>query len=639
MTINNQTNQLQVQKGGYVGQILRVDLTSGKLFEEPLPDTSILRKYLGCWGLALHYLYEMVPPGIDALDSENPLIFMTAPLTGVALTGATNITLATKNFNTGFTVGRSHTHGWFGTILKQAGYDGIIITGKSDKPVYLWIHNRQFELRDAGHLWGKKDSVETEDILLEEMGGSPDTNNASVACLGPAGENLVAGAMICNDKNHSFSHSGVGAVMGSKKLKAIAVFGDQPIPIADPEKFAAVRKEWFEKFKIPTHHGWNILAKSEMKKGDYRHRAATSGFCGKNFLENNLSEFGIGLSQQEWIRRPCHKCAIGCTYDVKVQTGPFKGEYSTAGPGGEPYEAAGAVMRILDPGSYIHIADLYDRLGIECSMAGCSIAMVIEAYEKGILTKEDTDGLELKWGDVNVAETLLRKMVTREGFIGQTLALGIKKAAAKIGGETPNFAVNIKGAAMNLHDWRSKWGILFSQITGSGASWAAGGADNYVEPDAGYPELTDRFGWRGKPMETKMTGIIKFMNDCTGMCMSTSWGTDEIRRMNADSVNAVTGWDMTRDEMGALGLRVMHLERAFNIRHGLKPEDDWIITPRLIDPPLNGPAMGKSMKPNLEGMVNEYNRLMGWDEKTGKPWRSSLKASGLDDVIEDMWGK
>jgi len=619
--------------GGYFNKVLRVDLSSGDIREEPLPGPDILKKYIGCWGLGLRYLYDMVPPGIKASDPGNPMIFMNGPLTGLNMPGATNITLSTKNFDTDFTVGRSHTHGRFGRLLKFAGYDGLIVTGKSERPVYLWIDNGKSELREAGHLWGKKDSHDTEDAVKEEV----ENEKASVAAIGPAGENLCAGGMICNDKNHSFSHCGVGSVMGAKHLKAIAVFGNQPIPLADHDRVKAMKKEWLKRMKSGGHFGWDHLRANDLKMGDYRPRAAKSGFAGKNLLQNELTEFGLGLSQQEWTRKPCPSCPIGCTWDVKVTTGPYTGYYSTAGPGGEPYEGSGAILGITEPGSYIYLADLYDRLGIECSMAGCTMAMAIEAYERGLITKEDTGGLELKWGDVKAAEALLNKMVYREG-IGDILALGVKKAAEIIGGDAPSFAVNIKGSSMNLHDWRSFWGVLFSQIVGSGASWTATGADDFcAEPDAGFPKKTAPFDVRVKPLEAKMTGIIKFMNDCCGLCMLNTWGTPDVLQLSADSINAATGWDLTKQDMFELGFRVMHLERAFNVRHGLKPEDDWNVTPRLIDPPLDGPAKGKSMKPYLVGMVKEYYRLMGWDEKTGKPWRSTLKDSGLEDLIVDLW--
>jgi len=619
--------------GGYLGKIIKVDLTSGNIGIESLPGPEVLKKFIGCWGLGLQYLYDMVPPGIQASDPENPLIFMTGPLTGLNLPGATNITIATKNFNTGFTVGRSHSHGNFGRLVKFAGYDGLIVTGKSDKPVYLWIENDKIKLRDAGHIWGQKDSHDTEDVIKAEVGNE----KASVAAIGPAGENLCAGGMICNDKNHSFSHCGVGSIMGSKHLKAIAVFGDRPIPLADRDKVRFMKKEWLKRMREPGHFGYTHLRANDLKMGDYRPRALKSGFAGKNLLQNELNEFGIGLSQQEWTRRPCPSCPIGCTWDVSVTSGPYAGYYSTAGPGGEPYEGSGAILGITEAGSYIYLADQYDRLGIECSMAGCTMAMAIEAYEKGLITKEQTDGLELKWGDVKVAEALLNKIVRREG-IGDTLALGMKRAAEIIGGDAPSFAINIKGSAMNLHDWRSFWGVLFSQIVGSGASWTATGADDFCpEPDAGYPQKTDPFDISSKPLEAKMTGIIKFMNDCCGLCMLNTWGTKDVLQLSADSINAVTGWDLARDDMFELGYRVMHLERAFNIRHGLTPEDDWNVTPRLIDPPLDGPAKGKSMKPYLVGMVKEYYRLMEWDEKTGKPWRSTLRKADLEDVIKDLW--
>ena len=248
-------------------------------------------------------------PEPSAVDPENPMIFMTGPLTGLRLPGATNVTLATKNYNTGFTVGRSHTHGWWGRNMKFAGFDGIIITGKSDKPVYLSIHNGKAELRDASHLWGKVDSHDAEDVIKEEL-NNPD---ASVAAIGPVGENLVVGGMICNDKNHSFSHSGGGSVMGSKNLKAIAIYGNQPIPVADPERLKAVMKDWIAQMKRPGHFGYYVLRDDSLKKGDYRHRAATTGFCGKNFLENELTEFGIGIHEQEHIKRPCPGCFVGCT--------------------------------------------------------------------------------------------------------------------------------------------------------------------------------------------------------------------------------------------------------------------------------------------------------------------------------------
>jgi aldehyde:ferredoxin oxidoreductase len=625
---------MSTRKGGYMGKILRVDLSNRKTSDEGLPSDDVLRKYIGCWGLSLRYLYDMLPPGYTATDPENPMIFTTAPLTGLPLPGATNTTLATKNFDTGFTVGRSHTHDKFGDLMKAAGYDGVIITGKSEKPVYLWIHDDKAELRDAKHLWGKTDTHETEDAIQGELGSS----KISVAAIGPCGENLVAGGAIMNDKNHGFCHCGVGSVMGSKKLKAIAIYGEKPVPVANPDKLASLRKEWLgERMKHAGHTGWTLMRNQFLRKNEYRGRLKEAGFCGKNFRINQLVEFGLGWAKQKYSPKPCPRCPIGCPYDVEVTTGPHKGFVATVSGGGEALEGAGSILEITEPGTIYYLTDLYDRLGIEGSVAGCTIAMAIEAYERGLITSEDTDGLELKWGDGEVAETLVRRMVHREGF-GEILAHGIKEAAELIGGNAPSFAVHIKGTGMSLHDWRATWGVLLGQIVGSGAGWPAPGADLFgVQPDAGYPEKTNGLDPRIKPMEAKQTGIIKFLNDSTGFCMFTTWGFLDVLPLLADTLNAATGWGYTPEELRDVGERLMHLERAFNVRHGLRPEDDWTVPDRLVSAPDGGPAQGISIKPYLEGMVKEYHRLMGWDPKTGKPYRSVLKRVGLDDVIKDLW--
>jgi len=619
-------------KGGYVGKILRIDLSSRRIEESGLPNDEVLKKYIGCWGLALKYLYDMLPPGYRATDPENPLIFMTGPLTSRHLPGATNITLATKNFNTGFTVGRSHTHGTFGILMKSAGYDGLIITGQSDKPVYLWINNGKAEIRDAGRLWGKKDTHETEDTIKEELGNS----KISVAGIGPAGENLIAGGAIMNDRNHGFCHSGVGSVMGSKRLKAIAVFGDGSIPVADSERLASLRKEWLGRLSEPGHISPPLKDQSRFK-ADYRKMLQLAGFCGKNFRTNQLVEFGLGWSKHKFTAKPCPGCPIGCPYDVEITSGPHNGYVATLCGGSEGLEAGGSVLEITEPGSCFYLCDIYDRLGIEASMAGCTLAMAIEAYEKGLLTAKDTDGLALKWGDDKVAEALVRKMVSREGF-GQILAHGVRQAAELIGGDAPSYAINIKGSAMNLHDWRSAWGMLLGQIVGSGAGWPAPGADFFAtQADAGYPEFTGRFDHRSKPMEVRRTGIIKFLIDSTGLCWFMPWGCRDLLKLCTDTLRAATGWEWTAEELCEVGERIMHLERAFNVRHGLKPEDDWTVPERLVSAPDNGPGKDLSIRPYLEGMVKEYHRLMDWDAKTGKPLRSVLTRMGLDDIMKDLW--
>jgi aldehyde:ferredoxin oxidoreductase len=617
-------------KGGYTGKILYVDLTKGKISEQSLPEEKVLRDWLGNWGLGLRMLYDMVPPGIRAKDPENPMIFMNGPMTGVNLPGGNQLSLATKNFNNGF-VGRSHTHGRLGTNLKRAGYDGMIITGASEKPVYLYINDEGADLRDASHIWGKLDSHETEDILLKEHG-----KTASVGSIGPFGENHCAGGMILNDENHNMAHSGVGSVMGSKMLKAYVIQSDRKdVPIAHPKKINDIRKRWVETVRSGNRYGRS--GKGLHFRENFRFIYKGIGFAGRNFTISDLPAFGMGLSEQKITSKGCRGCPHICPVDIEVQTGPRKGFVATISGGGEGPESAGALIGITDVGDWLYILDLYDRLGVEASWMGCTIAMAIEAFEKGIITQKDTDGLELKWGNADVIEKLVRKASCKEGF-GRILALGPLGAARAIGGGAENFAVHLKGSSLNMHDWRTGWGMLLSHLVGSGAGWGGSASDSTgPEPDAGYPALTPPFDYRNKPEEARKAGIIKFMKDCVGSCGLVTWQLAGMNEILRDAVNAVTGWDFTVEELLDVGERVMQAERCFNIRHGMTPADDHNISPRLLEAPNDGKAAGRAIGPYIHGMIDEYYDLMGWDKHTGKPWRATLKQFGLDDMAKDLW--
>ena len=620
-------------KGGYTGKILNVDLTTGKISEQGLPEEKVLRDWVGNWGLGLKMLYDMCPPGVRAVDPENPMIFLNGPLTGVNLPGCNQLSLATKNFNNDF-VGRSHTHGTLGNNLKRAGYDGLIITGASEKPVYLLINDAGAEIKDAGHLWGKKDSHETEDILLKEYGKS-----ASVGSIGPIGENLCAGGMILNDGNHNMAHSGVGSVMGSKKLKAFVVQSDnKTVPIAHPEKIDEIRKRWVKAVLTGARYGRS--GKGKHFHNDMYFLYSGLGFAGKNFTVNKYRAFGVGLHEQKITLKACQGCPHGCSVDVELTSGRHKGYKATISGGGEGPEGAGAVVGITEVGEWVHMLDLYDRLGVEASVMGCTIGMAIEAYEKGILTNADTDGLELKWGDADVIEKLVRKAAYKEGF-GKVIALGPLGAARAIGGGAEDFAVHLKGSGMNLHDWRQGWGMLLCHIISSGAGWPGTAADSIgPEPDAGYPAaaLTPPFDYQDKPLEARTTSVLKFMKDCVGSCGLVTWNLAGMNEILRDAVNAVTGWDLTVEDLLGVGERVMQAERAFNIRHGLTPADDYNVSQRLLEAPKDGRAMGRAAGDYMTGMIDEYYDLMGWDKKSGKPWRATLKKFGLDDMAKDLWG-
>ena len=630
-------------RGGYNGKILRVDLTSGRTNGESLPDETILRKYVGCFGLGLWYLIKELPTGVHPLEPENPLIFMNGPLVGTGAPCSNNLTITTLNGDTGFTAGRSHSHSWFGVFLARAGYDGIIITGASEKWLYLWIDDDNIELRDARKFLGK-DTHETEDLIKQDIGVPAKVGGAkgvSVAAIGPAGENLCAGSSIMNDKNHGFCHSGVGQIMGSKRLKAIAIRGTGQVPVANREKLQQINREWLK--KINSESLLSFADKKPLPMHDFGPVKMVTGLVVKNYQANDLPGFGDRMSQQKITSRGCPHCPIPCAYDAEPIEGLYKGYVATLSGGGENVEGSSAVLGAggTDPGEAWYLTDLNDRLGFETSSVGCSMAVAFEAYEKGLLTKTDTDGLELKWGDVKVIETLLRRIAHKEGRFAKMLADGPKIAAERVG--LPDAALHIKGSGMNLHDWRRTWGVFLGQITGPGSGWPAPAADGFVpDPDAGYPERTDPLSPFGKGVEVAKTAPNKQWHDCYGVCwMGAAWGLTNIADLSASAIAATVGWDdFTGEEAKSIGLRVATLERIFNIKHGLTAEDDINVSRRLTEPaPADaGPAAGKSIGPYLEGWVRDYYEEMGWDRKTGKPRRSTLKKLQLEDYTDLLWG-
>ena len=617
---------------GYAGKILKVNLTSKTITTQDLPSTSILRSYIGCLGIGLRLLYDELPPGYSGTDPETPMIFMTGPLTGTRIPCSNNTTLVTKHPDTNFTLLRSHTHGWWGPNLKFAGYDGMIVTGRSEKPVYLSVNHDKVEIRDASKIWGR-DTHETEDLVKEDLGNP----KASVAAIGPAGENQCAGALIENDKNHLFSHG--GKIMGSKNLKAIAAFGKNAFALFDDEKHRLIQKKWLELFKETKGSTFHTSGRGGIPRGNYARVKDVVGISARNWRTTKFPEFGVGLSDQIITPRPCYNCPIGCSYDAEVVSGRHKGYVATLTGGGEAQEGSASMVGISDPGSILYLTDLYDRLGIDGSTAGCTIAMAFEAYEKGYITKEDTDGLELVYGNEEVVEKMIRKYVHREGF-GDILARGPKAAAEFIGRDAPDFAINIKGTGMNLHDWRAAWGVLLGQIVSSGAGWMSAAADCWrPEPDAGFPAKTNSLTHKGKGEEVARCAIIKAINDSIGLCWYGTWGLPGILKIEAEALSAVTGWEMTSEELRTAGERILNLERCFNVKHGLTPQDDYSVCKRIIEEPADGPGKGKAITWYLKGMINDYYSFLGWDEKSGKPWRSTLERLGMEDIVDSIWSR
>lgn len=627
-------------KGGYCGKILRIDLTTGNIKDELLPSEDVLRKYLGCWGLALFYYSREYKPGWGFKDPRTPLIFMTGPFTGTRLPSPTNTTIVTLNAETGYTTGRSHSHGAWGQHLKAAGYDGLIITGRSEKPVYVWISDGEANIYDAKNFIGL-DTHKTEDAIKSER-GIEKSRNASVAAIGPAGENCCHGALIQNDKNHSFSHSGVGTVMGAKNIKAIGVAGSNKVHVFDEETVKNLAKEWRE----------DLLA---CEMGDFWYRGGKDTAGRHSVWEYDKRESLISarnfqtVSPAAWIddiedvavvkKRACPGCPMGCSYDIEITKGPFAGTVFTPGGGGENMEGSAASVGVYDTARVYYLTETADKLGFEAGSIGTAMSLAIEAFERGLLTKEDTGGIALTWGDEKLAAEMMRMAAQKQGPLGELLSLGAARMAKKIGHGAEELVVHVKGGAISNHDWRASWGILFGQIVSSASGWPAPGATSFTtEPSVGYGEFQDPLTPEGKPLASRKTGMLKFYNDCTGSCWNSLWGVPKSLNHSMMAVRAVTGWeDFDEEEALLLGERMMNLERVCNIRNGLTKEDDFNIGPRLLEPPKEGRAKGLTIKPFLPAMIDEYYELMGWDVKTGKPLRGTLEKLQLEEFINFLW--
>ena len=619
--------------GGYTGKVLRVDLTSRALTEESLPDQT-LRKFIGGVGLGAKIIYDEVPMNVGSLDPENRLVFMTGPLTGTTVPSSSDwaVTSLRRELNDKTIIG-SHSHGYWGAFLKMNGYDGIIVQGAASGPTYLWVHDGKAELRDASQFWGL-DTHETEDAVKAEIGG-----DTSVATIGPAGEALIESALIENDKHHSAS-KGMGCIMGSKKLKAIAVTrGPYGVPISRPQEFLQASLTWRDAIS----GGVGISGAGIVKRG-YANMGNGYRIAGKNFSDPEWGVgYGNGIVEEakkfEINPKGCWACPISCAYRSVITTGPHAGYAATLAGGGENQEGAAGMAGVKEPGTVHYLADTVDRLGMDSAPIGTALGVAFEAYEAGVLTKEKTGGLELRWGDADMVEKLWRMAAKREGF-GAILAEGPKKTAEYIGEEALDMAVYIKGTSPNLHDWRPTPGLILAQaVSVAGPSWQSGPAPEGPNPDVGNAGGMPPGNHEGKgAMIAKLQRRVTF-EDSEGVCwFAAGRAIEGSLSWRANAISAATGWDnFTTDEVLEVGERIMNLQRTYALRRGLTMADDLDVSPRLLEPQKVGPGAGLTIAPYLRQGVGEFYEAMGWDKETGKPLPDTLRRLGLGDLVNDLY--
>jgi aldehyde:ferredoxin oxidoreductase len=605
---------------GYMGRFLRVDLTRGTVKSENLPDTTILRRYLGGEALSAWYVMRELPLSVRALDRDAMIAMFTGPLTGTGFTpGGAKICAAFLSPMTGNSLGYSNTAGYWGVELRQAGYDGIILTGAAAGPVYLFITDTEVVLRDASRVWGKG-TRESEELLRVEV-GLPD---ARVATIGPAGENRIKAGMVVNDFGHNLAH-GVGAIFGSKNLKAIVIRGTRRPPVCDRGKLIAAGDRWRAVVTKRT---------PAMKR--------TVGYGGSWGAVNKLNwrssviepEDTRGFETNRVTLRPCFQCNVLAPWVVEVGEGPHKGDLLQFNGGTEVLDAFYNLG--IKGNDVLYLWHKINDVGIECAHFSCAAGIAFEAWEKGLLTREQTGGLELKWGDVQVVERLLEMTARREGWLGELIAQGPKELADAIGGDAPNWAVHVKGGVPAMHDWRPLIGDMLRELVASGTMKPQGGGLASPPPDLTYREnwgpLDPRKpdGWAHAHFVTER--YRHFMGLIGGCWHAQNPDKPDGLKSIVDSLAAATGWDFTMDESLEAGHRAILLRSLFDAQRGWKAEDDWInVGPRFLEPVPDGKYKGFTIAPFLPGLIQEYYRLSGRDPASGRPSLATLKRLGMDE--------
>jgi len=617
-----------MSKGGYAGKILEVNLTSGKISKTSVDDET-LRKFIGGSGLAAKLFLDRVSPQVAPLSPQNTLFIMTGPLQGTNLPGSGRFNISAKSPLTNIW-GEGNCGGTFGPELKFAGWDGIIIEGASDKPVYLFINDDKVEIRDASDLWGK-DSYETIDMVTDKIGGG---RKVKVLAIGQAGENLVKYAAIVHDKADVIGRCGLGAVMGSKKLKAIVVRGMGKASIAMPEDYNKARRAALDVIKdsavAQAMHsmGTDATLSLGMMTGDV---PSKNWSLGEN-LEGSEALSGPAYSEKYLTRtHACYACPIACKRVVQVKEGPYKGE-EQAGPEYETCCTFGTLIMNNDLAAVIKINEMCNRYGLDTISCGSTIAFAIDCFENGLITEDDTEGIKLTWGNMESVFKMVDKIARREGF-GDTLAEGSRAAAKKIGKNALDFAVEVKGLEAPMHDPRGFHGMGLAYAMSNRYTWIS----CCVEQDmTTYPEIGLGGDYEGQTSEGKaeMTMISENLGT---VCSSAVFCVFVVACLKVNDLveflRTTTGFGYSLGELMECGERVWLLKRGLNNLMGITAADDRL--PKKILTPVNEGGAAGSV-PDIESMRKEYYELLKLNAN-GYPSREKLESIGLADLARKIY--
>ena len=640
---------------GYNGKILRVNLTSGNVTVEE-KDWLFYRTYIGGRGIISYFLLNEVPADASPLGEHNKLIFATSVMTGSPIPGFGRHSVGAKSPLTNF-YGESQAGGYWGVELKRAGFDAIIIEGKAAKPVYLWIKDGKVETKDAADLWGM-DTADVQEGLIEELG----EKQLRSLIIGKAGENMVKIAGIASDVTHYHGRTGMGAVMGSKNLKAIVVRGTQDIEFADPQKLKELAKWFADRFKD------NADNKSHNQYGTspYYWNANFAGSLPTRNFNSGYFEGAKTVGLVETHKKlkiktgGCYACPVRCKQFFQAEE-PYKIDPRYGGPEYETIASFNSICGVDDVRAAAKGHELCNRYGMDTVSAGVTIAFAMECYENGLITKEDTDGVDLKFGNADAMLTMIEKIASRDGF-GDILADGVKRAAEKIGKGAEQYAMHVKGQEFAMAEPRAKFGVgLAYAVSPTGADHLQHEHDGAFDPAlTGYSHDAEEASvfLQGifplgilEPVESLYLGPEKVrlftylqhlwsLFDSLDLCLFifAPVRTYRIPQLT-EMVAAVTGWETSLWELMKVGERSTALTRCFNVKHGASKEDDKL-PDRLFEALKDGPLEGSKMdRQEFERALPLYYEMMGWDRHSGVPQPAKLHELAIGWVCDHIKGK
>jgi len=608
---------------GYLGKLLIVDLTSGEIRGEPL-NVEYTQKFVGGSGLACRYLHDLIDTDTDPLGPENPLVFMTGPLVGTRAPSCGRYVICARSPQTGIW-GESNMGGFLGPELRFAGYDGVMIRGQAPVPTYLFIKDGQAELRSASHLWGQ-DSYKTRGAIKEELGD----RRVRVACIGEAGENLVKYAAVMADAGRAAGRTGMGAVMGAKRLKAVACRGRGRVSLVDEERFNALAQEAL--LEVEEDVTTQILLQTGTA-GSADYFSLLGNMPNRYFAQGSFAgvEEISGNAMAETILKGtsgCFGCPAQCGRQVEVKR---YGLDETDGPEYETVASLGSLLLISDLEAVCYVGYLCNAYGLDTISAGVTIALVHYLYQEGIIAEQETGGLRLRWGDPDAVIRLVEMIARRQG-LGDLLAEGALAVAREFGVE--DWAAQVQGLEVPMHDPRASAGVTLSYLTSPRGACHNKSDIYWVDVGRIIEEIgvgaTDRFQEEGKAGVVVRHQNWRSVCDALITCILMNVPVQGL----VDMLNAATGWDLDLEGLMTIGERIFNLKRALNIKLGWSLEGERL--PTLLLQPLEEGGTGGYV-PDVERLLLDYYRVRGWDRETGKPTVEHLRRLGLKDIARDLW--